>query len=64
MPLRITLTDSEALEINVDLGEWNRAFQRALQSDSMIEVEGAGHTEAMQGAARDRAIEALAAWTR
>ena len=51
-------------DANIPIAEARRLYQAAGRSKTMIEVEGAGHTEAMQGAAKARAIEALLAWTR
>jgi hypothetical protein len=39
MPIRITLSDSETLSVNMDLDAWNAAFQQALQNDTMVEIE-------------------------
>jgi hypothetical protein len=39
MSIRIKLTDGEQLEVDVELDDWNRAFQRALQRDAMLEIE-------------------------
>jgi hypothetical protein len=38
MPIRITLSDSETLSVNMDLDAWNAAFQQALQNDTMVEI--------------------------
>jgi hypothetical protein len=39
MPIRITLSDREALEVDISLDEWNRAYQKAIRSDAMLEIE-------------------------
>jgi len=38
MPIRIKLQQGESLSLNVDLGDWNRAFQHALANNEMLEV--------------------------
>jgi len=44
VPIRITLSDNEVLEIDISLDEWNRAFQQATQGSTMLEIqEPSGH---------------------
>lgn len=42
MPVRITLENQEVIEADIALAEWNRAYQHALESNTMIEIEGPG----------------------
>jgi fermentation-respiration switch protein FrsA (DUF1100 family) len=51
-------------DANIPITEARRLYAAAHEPKTMIEVEGAGHTEAMRGAAKVRALEALQAWTR
>ena len=41
MPIKIKLIDGESLLVDVDVKEWNRAFQKALGRGSMLEIEDA-----------------------
>jgi uncharacterized protein len=50
-------------DATIPIAEARRLYDAAHQPKTMIEVEGAGHTEAMQGDARTRALRALATWT-
>ena len=44
MPIRITQSDNEVIEVDITLDEWNRAFQQALQNGTMLEIqEPSGH---------------------
>lgn len=44
MPIRITLSDNEIYEVDISLDEWNRAFQQAVQGNTMLEIqEPSGH---------------------
>jgi hypothetical protein len=38
MPIRITL-GNEIIEVDTSLEDWNRAYQRALAADTMVEIE-------------------------
>jgi hypothetical protein len=38
MPIRITL-GNEVIEIDTSLEDWNRAYQRALEGNTMVEIE-------------------------
>jgi hypothetical protein len=40
MPIRITLDNQEVIEADIALDDWNRAYQRALEGNTMIEIEG------------------------
>jgi fermentation-respiration switch protein FrsA (DUF1100 family) len=51
-------------DANIPIGEARRLYDAARQPKTMIEVAGVGHTEAMQGDAKVRALQALVAWTR
>jgi hypothetical protein len=42
MPIRITLDNQEVIEADIALDDWNRAYQRALEGNTMIEIEGPG----------------------
>jgi len=42
MPLRITLSDQEVIEVDLPLEEWNRAFQSAVQGNTMLEIQEPG----------------------
>lgn len=48
----------------IPLGEARRLYAAARQPKEMIEVEGAQHVATWFGPTRDRALAALAAWTR
>jgi uncharacterized protein len=50
-------------DTNIPIDEARRLYNAAAQPKTMIEVAGAGHTEAMQGDAKARALQALADWT-
>jgi hypothetical protein len=39
MPLRITLSDHDTVELTVSLDDWNRAYQRAIQNGTMVEIQ-------------------------
>lgn len=39
MPIRITLGNSEVIEVDIPLEEWNRAYQRALDGNTMLEIQ-------------------------
>jgi hypothetical protein len=39
MPLRITLSDHDSIEVDIPLDDWNRAYQEAVRSNTMIEIE-------------------------
>lgn len=39
MPIRITLGNSEIIEVDIPLDEWNRAYRRALEGNTMLEIE-------------------------
>jgi hypothetical protein len=39
MPIRITLDNKEIIEVDIALDDWNRAFQRALASNTMVEIQ-------------------------
>ncbi len=39
MPIRITLGNSEIIEIGIALEDWNRAYQRALDGNTMLEIQ-------------------------
>lgn len=44
MPIRITLSGNEIIEVDIPLDDWNRAFQQALQGNTMLEIqEPSGH---------------------
>lgn len=40
MPVRITLENKEVIEVDITLADWNRAYQQALDGNTMIEIEG------------------------
>jgi len=40
MPVRITLDNKEVIEVDIALADWNRAYQQALDGNTMIEIEG------------------------
>ena len=48
---------------NVPVAEARRLYAAANEPKSMIEVEGAGHSSAWEGGAREPALKALVAWT-
>lgn len=39
MPLRITLSDHDSIEVAISLEQWNSAYQRAIQSGTMVEIQ-------------------------
>lgn len=39
MPIRITLGSHEVIEVDVPLEDWNRAYQRALEGNTMVEIQ-------------------------
>jgi hypothetical protein len=39
VPIKVRLTEGEELLIDVNLDEWNKAFQRAAASNGMLEIE-------------------------
>lgn len=39
MPIRITLDNNEIIEVGAALQDWNRAYQRALEANTMVEIE-------------------------
>lgn len=39
MPIRITLSDNEVIEVDVTLDDWNRAYREALAANTMLEIE-------------------------
>jgi hypothetical protein len=41
MPIKVRLVEERQLEINVDPSEWRKAFERALESNLMIEIRNA-----------------------
>ena len=51
-------------DARIPIAEARRLYAAAHQPKTMIEVQRAGHTEALQGDAEARALAALAAWTR
>lgn len=40
MPIRIRLAEGDTLYVDVDLAEWNEAFQTAVAAGTMIEIAG------------------------
>jgi hypothetical protein len=38
MPIRITF-NNETIEVDVTLDEWNRAYQQALEANTMVEIQ-------------------------
>jgi len=47
MPIRIKLTEDQILVIRADADEWAKAYKRALDNNSMIEVHEDGRTLAI-----------------
>lgn len=47
MPIRIKLTEDQVLVIRVDADAWAKAYKRALDNNSMIEVREGGRTLAI-----------------
>lgn len=39
MPIRITLGNKEVIEVGIALEDWNRAYQRALEGNTMVEIQ-------------------------
>jgi len=39
MPIRVTLSDGEVIEIDTALADWSRAYQIAVESHAMVEIE-------------------------
>jgi hypothetical protein len=39
MPVRITLSDQEIIEVGISLDEWNKAYQKAVRGHTMVEIE-------------------------
>jgi len=39
MPIRITFENGEVIEADIPLGDWNRAYQRALATSTMVEIQ-------------------------
>jgi hypothetical protein len=39
MPVRITLSDNEVIDVGISLDDWNNAFQKAVQGHTMVEIE-------------------------
>ena len=50
-------------DASIPLAEARRLYAAARDPKSMIEVEGAGHSSAWEGGAREPALKALVAWT-
>jgi hypothetical protein len=40
MPVRITLDNNEVIEAEITLADWDSAFRRALEGNTMIQIEG------------------------
>ena len=40
MPIRITLDNHEVIEADITLADWSRAFQQAVESNTMIQIGG------------------------
>ena len=40
MPVRITLDNHEVIEADVTLEDWNRAYQQAVDRNTMVEIAG------------------------
>ena len=53
-----------AADATIPIAEARRLYAAARQPKQMIEVAGAGHTEAWRGDAKATALKALVAWTR
>lgn len=41
MPIRVQLIEERELEINVDPEDWQKAFNRAVESNQMIQIRNA-----------------------
>ena len=39
MPIRVTLSDREVIEVDTELADWNRAYRAAVESHTMVEIE-------------------------
>lgn len=39
MPIQITLSDNEVIEVGISLEDWNGAFRSALRNHTMVEIE-------------------------
>jgi hypothetical protein len=39
MPIRITLSNSEVIEVDIPLEDWNGAYRRALDGNTMLEIQ-------------------------
>ncbi len=39
MPIQITLSDNEVIEVGISLDDWNRAYQEAVRGHTMVEIE-------------------------
>lgn len=39
MPIQITLSDNQILEVDVTLEDWNAAYARALRDGTLVEIE-------------------------
>ena len=39
MPIRITLGNNEVIEVDIPLEDWNSAYQRALEGNTMLEIQ-------------------------
>jgi hypothetical protein len=39
MPIQITLSDSQTLEVDVTLEDWNAAYAKALRDGTLVEIE-------------------------
>jgi hypothetical protein len=39
MPIQVTLSDNERIQVDVSLADWSNAYQRAVQGDTMVEIE-------------------------
>ena len=40
MPVRITLDNHEVIEADITLEDWNRAYQQAVDRNTMVEIAG------------------------
>lgn len=47
MPIRIKLTEDQVLFVRVDVDQWAKAYKRALDNNSMIEVHEGARTLAI-----------------
>ena len=39
MPIRVTLSDREVIEVDTALAAWSSAYQTAIESHTMVEIE-------------------------